>query len=415
MKRYLFYCFVLVCYVIIPQITFASNDPQPKGTIIIDLHADEAAIYSFDRNNMNAVCPAATLSSTTTGTTLPKAIDSINQLNINVDTISNGKNYPINADAEKITLVHAADNKLLDILLSNDNKKILEKCSSNRFYVTKDDNIKIYIITDKAEKLNKTNLSIIEKERDSQFVQDLHSLVGMVVAGDCTKANKQGYAVIALSYTAQYERAYLTAQLNGTAGDGGGKTDSTKAGSPATAQAPANSNDNNLKKELVTGPMEHWFLSADVRFNSVNQMKYDSTSQSLQSKDTPNAFYLSFNYMLGDVYADKNPWYDYFVVKTLVEASERPYNAFGLGIGWRKPDIKFLGLSFNSLSPFISFVWTRGDSLNNGTVNTDTGYGKPAFIWGLSFNLDTAAKWFSKSDNAKNNSAVNNKTSSNLQ
>ncbi len=234
-----------------------------------------------------------------------------------------------------------------------------------------------------------------------------------LLASDDVPSNIKGTVIkmVALNYSVQYERALVTAQLNdaagqagaaGAGGDGQQKPDDKPDPKNAVVQGPGNSSGTNLKKEIITGPKEHWFMAADVRLKSADQIKYDNTTRSLQTRDSPNAFYFSFNYMFGDVYADKPlHWWDSVLVKALLEASKSPYDAFGLGIGWRQPEIGFLGLSFETVSPFAGFVWTRSDSLSDGIVKTESRYGKPAFIWGLSFNLDVAARWLGRSEKNK--------------
>ncbi len=420
MKKYIaVFWLVLAGFASLPASLLASDDvtEKIKGTIIVDARTDEMAIYTFDHEYLNSLCSMNTV---TDNMTVPQAIVSLGQRNefikndAKIKSVKNGEMYRVDEkdmiDMEKNT----SDllNKLLD-----DNKRSLEKCTTKRFYATKNDVLRIYILPGTPKKLENLNLSVVEKERDTQFTQDLHALIAMIIPSGPQERRlvPPPQPIIALNYFVQNERALLTAQLKVASSqtETGNKkevndqeiTERKQDPKKTADQNAANSSGDNLREEIITGPKEHWFISADVRLKSVNQLKYDDTTKSLQTKDSPNAFYFSFNYMFGDVYADKTlHWWDYFLIKVLLEASKTPYDAFGLGIGWRQPETDLFGLSFKTLSPFVGFVWTRGDSVNDGIVKTDDRYGKPAFIWGLSFNLDIAAKWFSKSDKNKTDS-----------
>ncbi len=415
-KHVVVFWIIFFSFVGMPTTLLASDDDTSKikGTIIMDMRTDVTAIYTFDHEYLNSMCSMITV---TDNVTIPQAIIGLGQMNeftknaAKIKSVISGKIYNIN-EKDMIYLEKVTSDSLNNLL--DDNKGSLEKCMTKRFYATKNDVLRIYFLPGTSKKSDNINLSIVEKERKTQFTQDLHSLIAMIIPSGPKTATMAAppQPIIALNYYVRNERALLTAQLNlrnsqagtadGAGADGERKSESKINPKKTADQDSSNSGDttdNKLKKEIITGPKEHWFVAADVRLNSVNQLKYDDATKSLQTKDSPNAFYFSANYMFGDVYADRPlHWWDYFLIKALLAASKTPYDAFGLGVGWRQPETNLLGLSFNALSPFAGLVWTRGDSLSDGIVKADKGYGKPAFIWGLSFNLDVAAKWLSKSD-----------------
>lgn len=131
---------------------------------------------------------------------------------------------------------------------------------------------------------------------------------------------------------------------------------------------------------IVTGPAEHWYLGFDLPVNNHKTLKYDQATKSLLPQDQNSQLYLSFNYSSADVVAEKNTW----SLKLMLQATSRPTDSVGLGVGYRllpenlpKQISSLLGDS-SSLSLFAGHFWTKQDAKTaggDGLLNQSTDKG----------------------------------------
>lgn len=152
---------------------------------------------------------------------------------------------------------------------------------------------------------------------------------------------------------------------------------------------------------VVTGPAEHWFLSLDLPVTNRDVVKYDSTSGTLQPKETEPQLYFGINYLLGDVLSPAPKVgaladllnKDNLSVKLMLRASSKPLDSIGLGLGYNLPAWDSLNLS--ALSVFIGHFWTKTDSIVGGIVQENSHY-EGSWRFGISLNLDDALGYVKK-------------------
>ena len=139
---------------------------------------------------------------------------------------------------------------------------------------------------------------------------------------------------------------------------------------------------------MITGPREHWFLSADLTVAKLSQVKFNADKGTTEPKETPKQFYVGLNFMLGDVLLERRALWKNFFLKGMVKFSKNPLDSYGIGIGYRFPPVKILGLDISALSIFGALTWSK--------ENSETQAGKlTKYQWqlGISYNLDRALSW----------------------
>jgi len=142
------------------------------------------------------------------------------------------------------------------------------------------------------------------------------------------------------------------------------------------------------KMEIITGPTEHWFLSADLITTKLSEVKFVSASGTIEPKETPKVFYLGLNWMIGDILKERQCFFKHFFIKGMLQFSKKPLDSYGVGIGFRFPSFKVLGINSSAFSVFAAMVWSKeqiGEPLVNHT--------KRQVQFGISFNLDKGLGW----------------------
>ena len=138
---------------------------------------------------------------------------------------------------------------------------------------------------------------------------------------------------------------------------------------------------------LVTGPNEHLYLSADLPIDNVSMVKYDENGN-VTTTSAPSKFYGGLNYSFGDIGLEKASWsLSSLSVKVLMQISSKPLDGFGAGLGFRLPAIQVWGFKLNTLSVFGAVIWLREDASASST------HYKAKLRGGLSLNLDAALGW----------------------
>jgi hypothetical protein len=264
-------------------------------------------------------------------------------------------------------------------LLSTDPKSALDGFrnniaalpSSDRWIATKGSVLDIWLLTSTDVSLIST-VQVSEESRKTQISTDLSSLLkGFTPAA----AVPLGVFAHETKYILAKTRANVTVSVAGTA-------DATIA--PDT-----------LKAQLITGPTEHLYLSADWSAKSINQLKYDSSTKQLVPKDNPSAFFIGLDYKIGDVFEDysASDFWKMIVFKGLLQASKTPFDAYGVAVGLRVGDLGFWGFSLDAFSPFAGYIWSKQDKLTSAGAPQLGGARSHKFVAGLSFNLDTGLGW----------------------
>jgi hypothetical protein len=155
---------------------------------------------------------------------------------------------------------------------------------------------------------------------------------------------------------------------------------------------------------VVTGPTEHWFLGFDLPVTDQETLKFDSTTQTLLPKDKETQLYLSLNYLLGDILVDVDEkagvprrWTDNFSIKLFVQASSRPLDSAGVGLGYRVPsfEVKSLNLGLKGLNLYGGYFWTKQDEIVNGAP-VENGDRDGKWRFGVTFDVGSmieTVKW----------------------
>lgn len=206
-------------------------------------------------------------------------------------------------------------------------------------------------------------VTFTENERDTLIERQARKLASTVLSkGDKANAGDNTYCIYADSYTTVETRANLVVDVKGAGAD-------DKKGKSTT---------------IITGPTEHWFLSADARISKVNELRYDSSTKSVMEKKKSGNGYLGVNYMIGDVLTDHGiASLDNVGVKLLVNAHDKPLDSIGMGLSYQfKANI--LGTDKPvSFAAFAAYFRQKG-----GNGARDTG----KWGWGLSYNLVAGEK-----------------------
>lgn len=247
--------------------------------------------------------------------------------------------------------------------------KDLKECD-DRWLGSTGDRLDIYVILNEN---STSKVGVDEKTRKSQISTDLSTLLKVInVVTGVTQNLKVEHTVYLLTKT----RANLTV--------------TAAIEVPASIVGSATAPSTPLKTEIITGPTEHWFLSADLPVNSVNQLKFDESSHSLVPKEEPNQFYVGLNYKLGDLfkgYSGADIWKG-LVLKGILLGQKDPLESYGVALAYRRKPGTF--------SPFVGWTFTEEDSQKaNGSVE-EKGSRNSEVRFGLSFNLDQALTWLKK-------------------
>jgi hypothetical protein len=164
---------------------------------------------------------------------------------------------------------------------------------------------------------------------------------------------------------------------------------------PPAAAAKADEKTEPPSFNVITGSNEHFFISGDVIVDGAKQLKYDSDTKSITEKDKPNQIYLGINYMLGDLYSPADALSkDRIIIKGLLSPSKKPFDSFGIGLGYRFAEGIF-DPENKANSGFVVFVgsfWTKSDQLDGQTVSTDSTR-KQSWRVGIGYSLGAALDW----------------------
>ena len=236
-------------------------------------------------------------------------------------------------------------------------KNKYKKALAQRWLSKKNDNLEVYVFhTGK-----KAEIKIEEKKRKTRIAQDISILTKLIVS-DLTKAEM---------FISMVDRQYRLGKQYGT-----------------LLVSTALDKEKEEKMEIITGPTEHWFLSADLIVLKLSKVKFVSSQGTIEPRETPKVFYLGVNWMIGDILKERQNLLKNFFVKGMLKFSNRPFDSYGFGIGYRFPKVKVLGIDISSFSVFASWLWTK-EQVEDKTKELT----KRQIQFGISFNLDKALGW----------------------
>jgi hypothetical protein len=135
---------------------------------------------------------------------------------------------------------------------------------------------------------------------------------------------------------------------------------------------------------FLSGPMEHWSLSADLF--ATRETGFTQDDKGIVVIDgKPPVFYVSLNFLLGDQASTERRWFENIELKWLLQGSDSPFDSIGFGVGLRGHYAKRFGLDFDLLSPFVGWTWTEAEDDAQGRVQQ--------LRFGLSMNINKALDW----------------------
>ncbi len=153
---------------------------------------------------------------------------------------------------------------------------------------------------------------------------------------------------------------------------------------PAAPAQPAAGREVKQTARLLSGPLEHWSLSADVFTTRETPFKQDAGGTFVLDGKPP-MFYVSLNFLLGDLPSAERKLWENIELKWLVKGSKNPFDSVGFGVGLRGGYAKRFGLDFDLLSPFVGWTWTEPeDSTRNRVLETR---------FGIGVNINKALEW----------------------
>jgi hypothetical protein len=243
-----------------------------------------------------------------------------------------------------------------------------------------------------------------EDSRKTRLRTDFETLAKLGLAIATTKEALAGtppLSCVASMHKLTQERANLAVSVSQEAAVSPLKPSSPSTPSSSTthedmpgAKPQASNDEKGVKKasvSLVTGPTEHWFLSADLPIGRLDELKYDSATATFKATKTPSQFYIGVDYMVGDLIHDPakagSVWSN-VVLKAVVKASKHPMESVGLAVGLRGHYI----IDLDTFSPFLGVFYTRADP---SAPPNATGTKGQWTLWkvGASVNLDQALGW----------------------
>lgn len=133
---------------------------------------------------------------------------------------------------------------------------------------------------------------------------------------------------------------------------------------------------------FITGPTENIYLSADMPITSINELYYDTQTDTLSKREQPASFYLGINYKIGDLFIDYpvDEFYNNISLKALAKISEKPTESIGFGLGYHITD---------GIEIFVAKLWTQ----DNRNVEGDNLGRTSTLTYGVSFNLNKGLDW----------------------
>jgi len=256
-------------------------------------------------------------------------------------------------------------NNLKTLINFLENKKS-SNCKSSRSYGKSPVAINVFVLQDKDA--NPAIIEFTQKKRQSEIKKGLKTIIKIVKAftdnaGKYSSSREdlgKKYMLTYKDFQINYERVemVITVKVDG---------------------------DEDMSYMSIAGPVEHWFMSADILIDSTSELKYNSDTQTITKKDKPTDFYVGLNYAFGDIYADEQSWTNRLFVKGMIKADSDPLESYGIGLGYRPK-------TFDSASFFLAYVISKEDEIINNQLSENSARSKE-IRFGVSFNIDSALAW----------------------
>lgn len=201
-----------------------------------------------------------------------------------------------------------------------------------------------------------SEVTITEAERQTRLTEEISKIIQNTKGIRGQGAAQPGFACI--HYTQKYERARITVTIKPAAGE-------------------------SSKRTYIAGPLEHWYLSADMPVTKAKQLTYDAKNNAFVEKSVPQSFYLGINYKLGDVYVASDYTdhvYENLSLKLLFKVAA-PSESYGLGLGY-------------DFGPAVVFV-ARIRTVNDASASNAPSSSSLSTVYGISFDIEKGISWLS--------------------
>jgi hypothetical protein len=136
--------------------------------------------------------------------------------------------------------------------------------------------------------------------------------------------------------------------------------------------------------KFLSGPLEHWSISADV-FTTRKTVFKKSDTGTFGLDGKPPVFYVSLNFLLGDLPSADRSFLQNIELKWLAQGSNKPLDSTGFGIGLRGSYARRFGFDFDLLSPYVGFTWTAQADTSEPRVMQAR--------FGVGLNINKALDW----------------------
>ena len=235
-----------------------------------------------------------------------------------------------------------------------------------RYFTQRGDEIALIVLVDARFPADSIRPVFKETERPSELLASAKALAKI------SRVEGGGLNCRGFTYTLQRKRSRLNVLIPDIAlpPDAG----MTPAPAPA-AETPAVGGLKNIKPavpppastrgdittpEIVLGPREHFFVSADMAFEK-SRFKLGKTPEADKEAIKNRNFFAALNFSVGDLLIDRGSplqrrsiWQE-VVFKLQVTISQEPWEAWAVGVGLRGDRLKAILWNMDVIHPYFSF------------------------------------------------------------
>ncbi|MGE5343462.1 MAG: hypothetical protein ACM3SY_18490 [Candidatus Omnitrophota bacterium] len=346
-RRYL-YLFLIMLLAFVTSLPIRATDDnveKTQATIIVDftgINKDASTlVYKFFGKDITEVVSELNRNEK----------NKVNALMI-LDNVKEGMS------TDKINEANRAKETFLTELKNN-----YKEVPNKRWISRKKDTIAVYVF----HMAKNAEIKIEEKERKTSLAQDVSVLKHLIVE----YAAREGEAITVAEKRFTLEKKYGKLEVSVILDKDEKKAEQKEE-----------------KMEIITGPTEHWFLSADFTAAKLTKVKFITSQGAWEPRETPKAFYLGMNWMIGDILKERQNLLKNFFIKGMLKFSKNPLESYGIGIGYKFPKVRVLGIDISCFSAFAALLWSKEQSADQTKELK-----KRQVQAGFSFNLDKAMGW----------------------
>ena len=243
-----------------------------------------------------------------------------------------------------------------------------------RFMTSANDEVALFVLFKPPLTADQIRPFFHEVPRESELVATAKAIAGLV--------REAGVECRAFTYTLQRKRSRFKIVLPKV----GTPEDATASAAPAARPdalietEPAAAKQERLDietPEVILGPPEHWFFSADFSM-SATEFELTKTPEADQDKVKSKDFFVALNFALGDLLVDRDvpiqrrSFLKELLIKVQVSPSKEPWTAWAVGVGLRGYRIKTILWNMDVAHPYFTFGRQSIDVTDTATGATTT-------------------------------------------